>query len=105
MGNLGLATSFFNDKNRNVCRDLLTLLTETKQVRTESSRWRCVLYCLIDVLCVCVCVQEVPSITLLTYCVYVCVCVCVCVQEVPSWMESIAYEVKQMHRMKQHGKR
>ena len=31
VGNLGLATSFFNDKNRNVCRDLLELLLETKQ--------------------------------------------------------------------------
>lgn len=56
VGNLGLATSFFNDKNRNVCRDLLTLLTETKQ-------------------------------------------------EVPSWMESLAYEVKQMQRSKQGSKR
>ena len=81
VGNLGLATSFFNDKNRNVCRDLLTLLTETKQVRTESNS------------------GDVFSIALLTY------CVCMCVQEVPSWMESIAYEVKQLHRMKQHGKR
>ena len=32
MGNLGLATSFFNDKNRNICRDLVALLTESKQV-------------------------------------------------------------------------
>lgn len=31
MGNLGQATSFFNDKNRNLTRDLLELLTETKQ--------------------------------------------------------------------------
>ena len=31
MGNLGLATSFFNDKNRNIIRDLLEILVETKQ--------------------------------------------------------------------------
>ncbi|XP_065179160.1 ATP-dependent RNA helicase DDX3X-like [Sycon ciliatum] len=31
VGNLGLATSFFNDKNRNVARDLVDLLSEAKQ--------------------------------------------------------------------------
>ncbi|KAF4518398.1 hypothetical protein B566_EDAN010491 [Ephemera danica] len=31
MGNLGVATSFFNDKNRNLVRDLVELLVETKQ--------------------------------------------------------------------------
>ncbi|XP_059619735.1 ATP-dependent RNA helicase bel [Phlebotomus argentipes] len=31
MGNLGVATSFFNDKNRNICGDLVELLVETKQ--------------------------------------------------------------------------
>ncbi|XP_062123683.1 ATP-dependent RNA helicase bel isoform X1 [Drosophila sulfurigaster albostrigata] len=31
MGNLGVATSFFNEKNRNICSDLLELLIETKQ--------------------------------------------------------------------------
>ncbi|GLG93124.1 ATP-dependent RNA helicase bel [Gryllus bimaculatus] len=31
MGNLGLATSFFNDKNRNLVRDLVELIQETKQ--------------------------------------------------------------------------
>ncbi|XP_054738368.1 ATP-dependent RNA helicase bel [Anastrepha obliqua] len=31
MGNLGVATSFFNEKNRNICGDLLELLVETKQ--------------------------------------------------------------------------
>jgi ATP-dependent RNA helicase DDX3X len=31
MGNLGLATSFFNDKNRNLVRDLVELVLETKQ--------------------------------------------------------------------------
>ena len=31
VGNLGLATSFFNDKNRNVICDLMSLLIETKQ--------------------------------------------------------------------------
>ncbi|KAK6633317.1 hypothetical protein RUM43_000883 [Polyplax serrata] len=31
MGNLGLATSFFNEKNRNIVRDLVELLTETNQ--------------------------------------------------------------------------
>lgn len=31
VGNLGLATSFFNDRNRNICADLLTLLVEAKQ--------------------------------------------------------------------------
>ena len=30
-GNVGIATSFFNENNRNVSDDLLTLLTETKQ--------------------------------------------------------------------------
>ncbi|CAB0002118.1 unnamed protein product [Nesidiocoris tenuis] len=31
MGNLGLATSFFNDKNRNLARDLCALILECKQ--------------------------------------------------------------------------
>jgi len=31
MGNTGLATSFFNDNNRNLVRDLMELLTESKQ--------------------------------------------------------------------------
>jgi len=31
VGNLGLATSFFNEKNKNVIRDLLDLLVEAKQ--------------------------------------------------------------------------
>lgn len=31
VGNLGLATSFCNERNRNVCKDLLNLLAETKQ--------------------------------------------------------------------------
>ena len=31
MGNVGLATSFFNENNRNLVRDLMELLTETKQ--------------------------------------------------------------------------
>lgn len=31
MGNLGLATSFFNDKNKNLVRDLVELVAETKQ--------------------------------------------------------------------------
>jgi len=31
VGNLGLATSFFNDKNRNIVCDLMSLLIETKQ--------------------------------------------------------------------------
>jgi ATP-dependent RNA helicase DDX3X len=31
MGNLGLATSFFNDKNKNLVRDLVELVVETKQ--------------------------------------------------------------------------
>lgn len=31
MGNLGIATSFFNDKNRNICADLVELLIETNQ--------------------------------------------------------------------------
>lgn len=31
MGNLGVATSFFNEKNRNICADLMELLIETKQ--------------------------------------------------------------------------
>lgn len=36
VGNLGLATSFFNDKNRNVVCDLMGLLIETKQ---EQPAW------------------------------------------------------------------
>jgi len=31
VGNLGLATSFFNDKNKNITRDLIDLLVEAKQ--------------------------------------------------------------------------
>lgn len=31
VGNLGLATSFFNDKNKNIIRDLNELLVEAKQ--------------------------------------------------------------------------
>lgn len=32
MGNLGLATSFFNDKNRNLVKDLVELVVESNQV-------------------------------------------------------------------------
>ena len=56
VGNLGLATSFFNDRNRNICHDLLGLLAETKQ-------------------------------------------------EIPSWLEGMAYEIKQQARIKQQAKR
>ena len=35
VGNLGLATSFFNNKNRNVVCDLMSLLIETKQEQPE----------------------------------------------------------------------
>lgn len=56
VGNLGLATSFYNDKNRNICCDLLGLLVETRQ-------------------------------------------------EVPSWLESMAYEIKQQTRYKQQPKK
>ena len=56
VGNLGLATSFYNDRNRNVCRDLLQILVETKQ-------------------------------------------------EVPSWLETMAYDVKQQARMKSQQKK
>ena len=31
VGNLGLATSFFNDKNRNICKDLMDILVHSKQ--------------------------------------------------------------------------
>ena len=31
MGNIGVATSFFNEKNRNLVRDLVELISETKQ--------------------------------------------------------------------------
>ena len=31
MGNLGLATSFFNDKNRNLAKDLVELIVESNQ--------------------------------------------------------------------------
>lgn len=31
VGNLGLATSFFNDKNRNICKDLMEILIHSKQ--------------------------------------------------------------------------
>jgi len=31
MGNLGLATSFFNEKNKNLVRDLVEIIIETKQ--------------------------------------------------------------------------
>ena len=56
VGNLGLATSFYNDRNRNVCRDLLQILVETKQ-------------------------------------------------EVPSWLETMAYDVKQQARIKSQQKK
>lgn len=56
VGNLGLATSFYNDRNRNVCRDLLQILAESKQ-------------------------------------------------EVPSWLETMAYDVKQMARVKAQQKK
>jgi len=36
MGNLGLATSFFNDKNRNLTKDLVELIVESNQVK---KRW------------------------------------------------------------------
>lgn len=35
MGNTGKATSFFNDKNRSLVRDLVELLVETKQELPE----------------------------------------------------------------------
>ena len=35
VGNLGLATSLFNDKNRNVVYDLMSLLIKTKQEQPE----------------------------------------------------------------------
>ena len=35
MGNLGLATSFFNEKNRNLVKDLIELLVESNQVRAR----------------------------------------------------------------------
>ena len=38
MGNLGLATSFFNEKNRNLVKDLIELLVESNQVSTVISR-------------------------------------------------------------------
>ena len=38
MGNLGLATSFFNEKNRNLVKDLIELLVESNQVRRMNSR-------------------------------------------------------------------
>ena len=57
VGNLGLATSFCHDRNRNICKDLFTLLAETKQ-------------------------------------------------EIASWLEAMAYEVKQQHaRAKTQNKR
>jgi ATP-dependent RNA helicase DDX3X len=31
MGNLGLATSFFNDKSRNLAKDLVELIVESNQ--------------------------------------------------------------------------
>jgi len=31
MGNLGLATSFFNDKSRNLAKDLVKLIAENNQ--------------------------------------------------------------------------
>ena len=31
MGNLGLATSFFNEKNRNLTKDLVELIVESNQ--------------------------------------------------------------------------
>ena len=36
VGNLGLATSFFNDKNRNMALDLIELLNEANQ---ETADW------------------------------------------------------------------
>ena len=33
MGNLGLATSFFNEKNRNLTKDLVELVVESNQVQ------------------------------------------------------------------------
>ena len=36
VGNLGLATSFFNESNANIARDLFDLLTEAKQ---EIPQW------------------------------------------------------------------
>lgn len=35
MGNLGVATSFFNDKNRNICAGLIEVLVEAKQEQPD----------------------------------------------------------------------
>ena len=46
MGNLGLATSFFNDKNRNLTKDMVELIVESSQgmlkknLRVRKSRKR-----------------------------------------------------------------
>lgn len=39
MGNLGLATSFFNDKNRNLTKDLVELIVESNQVIILGQFW------------------------------------------------------------------
>ena len=41
MGNLGLATSFFNDKNRNLTKDMVELIVESSQgmLRKTSEIW------------------------------------------------------------------
>jgi len=39
MGNLGLATSFFNDKNRNLTKDLVELIVESNQVIILGQNW------------------------------------------------------------------
>ena len=73
VGNLGLATSFFNDKNRNICKDLMEILIHSKQ---EVPSWMDSLTSEVRMyqknksqmkrsVCVCVCVR-------------VCVCACVC---------------------------
>ena len=73
VGNLGLATSFFNDKNRNICKDLMDILVHSKQEvpswmdsltsevrmyqKAKSQMKRCVRACVC--VCVCVCVADV----------------------------------------------
>jgi hypothetical protein len=91
MGNLGLATSFFNEKNRNLTKDLVELVVESNQVNVKNflcfyafNRFQIFfffknIYCHNKSMELC-CVINIKILLLF--------------QELPGWLESLALETR-----------